>query len=716
MAGEIRIGGIKADLRLGIASLQTDVSKANALLGKVQGELKKLTGSFDKAFKLGAAAIALGGITTAVKKFSEEVGQLAKKGEDAQSIEENFNRLGGTSTEIDKAKVATLGLVDSFDLMKEANRGLIAGFIPFKTNFSQFADLAGRFADATGGDAKQALDKLTGALSKAKSGPLREFGFQVNANKDRTKVWAQVMEQLPKVLERFAPLQDSVANSQQAFNVRFEETQKLIGIAVNNSQPLTQAWRDLAKTLDAVNWKQVGEGLANLETILINLASSVLPSVISGFDNFARGLDLLFGESRRAQADRMAIAIDDYRKEIEGLQDSIKRRENPSFLDSMGFAQGPSKANELADLNSQLGAAQNNLAIAEKEFKRLTEAVKGSDAPLKGTVINVGNIGGRTEDATKKLAKLGEEWDKDVQKLSQDVLADSIRNAIDRLDGTDFNNFLEQFKTVVGEGIDKGLKEKLDAGIITPDQADKMKNILIERAANPYLSEFERKHLEINKKIADDLKKSYEDLLQNVNQIASAFDQITQGIEETFGIKLPEGVQKAVGIAHGILDIFNGVVSAMDAVNGIMSQITDKGSALNQIIGLVSGYFGGGTTGAGGGGIVSDIIGTVGGFFGFAKGGVVDSPTFFNSGNKLGVTGEAGPEAILPLKSINGKLGVEAHFGGETNNHGYAIHVDARGAEAGVEGKIISALMKMEKRVTSQAIAAVMEARGRGRI
>ena len=45
----------------------------------------------------------------------------------------------------------------------------------------------------------------------------------------------------------------------------------------------------------------------------------------------------------------------------------------------------------------------------------------------------------------------------------------------------------------------------------------------------------------------------------------------------------------------------------------------------------------------------------------YAKGGVVDRPTMFQYGaSKLGIAGEAGPEAILPLKrGSNGQLGVQ---------------------------------------------------------
>ena len=48
----------------------------------------------------------------------------------------------------------------------------------------------------------------------------------------------------------------------------------------------------------------------------------------------------------------------------------------------------------------------------------------------------------------------------------------------------------------------------------------------------------------------------------------------------------------------------------------------------------------------------------------FADGGVVNSPTMFGHSGGVGVMGEAGPEAILPLKrGANGKLGVQMEGG-----------------------------------------------------
>ena len=49
----------------------------------------------------------------------------------------------------------------------------------------------------------------------------------------------------------------------------------------------------------------------------------------------------------------------------------------------------------------------------------------------------------------------------------------------------------------------------------------------------------------------------------------------------------------------------------------------------------------------------------------FAKGGVIASPSYFPLGSGLGLAGEAGPEAIMPLsRGPDGRLGVAGGGGG----------------------------------------------------
>jgi lambda family phage tail tape measure protein len=112
-------------------------------------------------------------------------------------------------------------------------------------------------------------------------------------------------------------------------------------------------------------------------------------------------------------------------------------------------------------------------------------------------------------------------------------------------------------------------------------------------------------------------------------------------------------------------------------VRSFGSIFSSLGSSISGLIGRVSGMFGG--FGGGGGGIFGTIGGILDIFFAeggviqngskvnkYAKGGLVNSPTMFPMANGMGLMGEAGPEAIMPLTRINGQLGVRAEGGSST--------------------------------------------------
>jgi len=85
----------------------------------------------------------------------------------------------------------------------------------------------------------------------------------------------------------------------------------------------------------------------------------------------------------------------------------------------------------------------------------------------------------------------------------------------------------------------------------------------------------------------------------------------------------------------------------------------------------------------------------------YARGGIVDKPTLFPMANGMGLMGEAGPEAVMPLKrGRDGKLGVMSQGGGSTN---IVVNVDASGStvegneDGGRElGRLISVAIQSE--------------------
>lgn len=82
----------------------------------------------------------------------------------------------------------------------------------------------------------------------------------------------------------------------------------------------------------------------------------------------------------------------------------------------------------------------------------------------------------------------------------------------------------------------------------------------------------------------------------------------------------------------------------------------------------------------------------------FAKGGVIARPSYFPLGSGLGLAGEAGPEAIMPLaRGADGRLGVAG--GGAVNVTFNVTASDARSFAAS-EAEISAMLLRAVKRGT----------------
>lgn len=106
--------------------------------------------------------------------------------------------------------------------------------------------------------------------------------------------------------------------------------------------------------------------------------------------------------------------------------------------------------------------------------------------------------------------------------------------------------------------------------------------------------------------------------------------------------------------------------SLEDTLKGIALSLA--GMALDAALKPLSGLFSSAFSGLLGGILPFAKGGLTGGVQAFADGGVVASPTYFPNGSGIGVMGEAGAEAILPLqRGVDGRLGVAAGGGQKPN-------------------------------------------------
>ena len=216
------------DLKADTAQLQRGMDQAVGILQR-SGSL--MQSALQGAFQGVGQAITrdlLGGI----KNLSSALGDLADKGEIAGSIADAFRKLGGSSDSITKAQKALLGTVSAFDLMKSANESLLKGIPNLNQNFAKMADFAGRFADQSGRDTVEVLDQLTQAIGSGSTKALRDFGIEIDGTGTHAQKMQQALDGMASQMERLAPMSDSAANAQQAFNTALDDATKTVGIAI----------------------------------------------------------------------------------------------------------------------------------------------------------------------------------------------------------------------------------------------------------------------------------------------------------------------------------------------------------------------------------------------------------------------------------------------------------------------------------------------------
>lgn len=158
-------------------------------------------------------------------------------------------------------------------------------------------------------------------------------------------------------------------------------------------------------------------------------------------------------------------------------------------------------------------------------------------------------------------------------------------------------------------------------------------------------------------------------------------------------------------IGNTFFDFITGATDAKSALSSLLKDLSKflfNSSGAGGFFGdIVKGIFGGG------GGI------SIGGFapdasisdalfrsLGFAKGGVTNKPAIF---------GEAGPEAAVPLPDGR-RIPVQLMGGGSGGN---VYNIDARGADAGVEQRVMRALESLRQDTPNIAINSVSEANKR---
>ena len=302
-------------------------------------------------------------------------------------------------------------------------------------------------------------------------------------------------------------------------------------------------------------------------------------------------------------------------KELSDLELQISQDILKEKLTAQGLSQ------DAIALAMALNAQEHELLERRKKISQISYGMmEGSDAAQR-----LGKYGGRGTTSDKDPTMGGVSIYKEPEQTQEQKDAEALGKYIDEL-----NHQKSVATELVGIfGSERDIKQKiLDVqnkykDVITGDQEEEIERVL-------RLTDAETKR---------------HDALQKAKQE-----------QEALGASIEASMEKA------FMSMVDGTASVKDAFKSMASEIIKelyRVLVVKKMVASISTAFG-----FADGGVISSGSQVQA----YADGGVVSSPTTFGmSGGKTGLMGEAGPEAIMPLKrGANGKLGVQMEGGGAT--------------------------------------------------
>ena len=378
------------------------------------------------------------------------------------------------------------------------------------------------------------------------------------------------------------------------------------------------------------------------------------------------------------------VTLDDFMKFAEKLFDTYG--ENAEILADSPAAAGDRLATAISELKDNLGEPVSAIGAM---FQNMSTTIVNSINDATNSVQNrmAGLLTRSISKRTRDIEKLQEQTDKafeDLRKASQGraITLDTGSASLGTI-------------TVSGQAAIDMMRERYEAAKAAQDE--NLDKLLEDKKKRDEILAANMKPVEINGMLFHPVTYQYLGQADGSEDPSKAFDKesspspsgIGQGIQDYFNSikKGSEEVRAVVskafkGMEDAIVNfVMTGKLNFADFTRSIladMARIIVRQAILKPLLSAFGfgdgGVVSGGTASAATGGEVTmSNFNAMGNAYGrngiqkFARGGVVHSPTIFPFKNGIGLMGEAGSEAILPLKRTKqGKLGVESSGGGGT--------------------------------------------------
>jgi len=341
--------------------------------------------------------------------------------------------------------------------------------------------------------------------------------------------------------------------------------------------------------------------------------------------------------------------------------------------------------------------------LAEDLFYQLTDAINMQEGGMNGLTIKGKEFVIELADMVERASELQKNLDK----------ASKYFNRTDEgLSDAEYNAMLVY--QAYGESRTKGAKTKPRSSkrkgrdpVNAKDYADQLvrqvnleqRLIGMSQTQQDYaqvMYDLVERNKKADIKLTEQQMESYARQIQKVKEVIrqqQEYEAQTEEISNMIESKMGDAFMSMVDGTKSVEDAFRQM--AAEIIKELYRIMVVK-KAVNAIMGFM---------GFADGGVISN-----GSVIPHAKGGVVGGPTYFPmSGGRTGLMGEAGPEAIMPLKrGPDGKLGVESNGGGG------ATIVQNINISTGVQQTVRTEIKQLMPMIAESAKNAVLDGKRRG--
>ena len=583
----------------------------NAKIAQFETELKKATSSLDKFGQHGNAIAA--GLKGAFAGMAAglSVGALAafaKSGIDAaDALNDMSQRLGVSVKDLASFKLAAEQSGTSLD-------GVGNGI----------ARLSRSIGDAEGGNKK--LAAALSALGVTARDPKEAF-FQL----------ADAVQRIDDPAKRATLLNQVLGKSYQELVPLLAQGGDELRKSAEASESFADAMARLAPNADKFN-----DSLAELKQNAAAAAAQGLAPLVEQLNVLIERIGVLHG-LRGAGATVLEIvtgsvsadtknSLDRVNKDIAGIEATITRLGKNSGGRDQSIPTLVANLERLKKVRAELQeqAARQIQKPPETETLRLIKENRGTSAS--GGSIDLSSATQKTGKPLDKNALFTEE----TERISKQVAKEVERIAADFA-------FMRDVDLAQNNPIAEMAQEWVDAGAALHDSLKTPLESLEERLA--YIDELMRR----NVISVEDYGRAYADALDEGNTKAEK----TKSLAEEIGLTFTSAFEEAIVAGGKFSDVLKGIA---DDILKLLARKMVTEPLMNAIGSFIPSANGNVFSGPG----ISAYSGSV-----------VSSPTLFPFANGIGLRGESGPEAVLPLKrGPGGKLGVSG--GGvavEINNY-----------------------------------------------